>query len=372
MLHTLAKINLAVLAHNIETVRRHLAEGVKILFMVKSDAYGHGVEAISRVAEEAGIFYLGTSTVEEGSRIRRAGVGLPILLLNPVLPSEVDLALDLDFTLVVSDLTFAQQLARVAKGKGKRVRVQVNVDTGMRRFGIAPREAISLFEGLRDLSSLEVEGVFSHLATAISVQEEDRAYTIAQVSQFESLLDALRDHALLPPLRHIGNSAGVIGYEEEVTTYPLNMVRIGTLLYGYPEVARPWIAAIKPVATLTTRVITLRELAPGDYSGYNRTYRARRAERIAILPIGYGTGIPPQLANRGKVLVKGKHDPIIGAIGLAHTAIDVTGIDGVSLGEEVEVFGPHLPADRLAETAGLAVCELLVPALQGATDRTYV
>jgi alanine racemase len=149
------------------------------------------------------------------------------------------------------------------------------------------------------------------------------------------------------------------------------MVRLGTLLYGYPEVTLPWTEVIEPVATLTTRVVALRELAPGDYVGYCRTYRASRTQQIAILSIGYGTGIPPQLANRGKVAVKGRYAQVIGTIGLDHTAIDITGIEGIVLGEEIEVFGPRLPADRLAKTAGLAVCELLVPALQQASKHVF-
>jgi len=371
MSYSLAKINLTALAHNIETVRARLPRGVKILFAVKSDAYGHGIEEVSRVAQEMGISYLGTSTVEEGARIRNAGVNLPILLLNPIFLSEIEAALDLDITLSISNLAVAKAISQGTEGKGKVARVQVDVDTGMQRFGIASEEAFPLFEGLRDLPCLRVEGLLSHLATAVSGSPEDRDYANTQLSRFEALLDDLRDHGL-PPLRHIGNSAGTIRHEERVTTGDLNMVRLGTLLYGYPEVTRPWTEAIEPVATLTTRVVALRELAPGDYVGYCRTYRAPRTQQIAILPIGYGTGMPPQLANRGKVAVKGRYAPVIGTIGLDHTAIDITGIEGIVLGEEVEVFGPRLPADRLAKTAGLAVCELIVPALQGATDRTFV
>lgn len=371
MSYSLAKINLTALTHNIETVKEHLPKGVKILFAVKSDAYGHGIEQVSHIAQEMGISYLGTSTVEEGARIRNAGVTLPILVLNPVFPSEIEAALDLDLDLSISGLVFAKVLAQMAKCRGKVARVQVSVDTGMQRFGIASEEVLPLFEGLHDLPSLRVEGLLSHLATAVSGSPENRDYANTQLSRFEVLLDDLRKHDLLPLLRHIGNSAGTIRYETRVTTGDMNMVRLGTLLYGYPEVTRPWTEAIEPVATLTTRVVALRELVPGDYVGYCRTYRASRTQQIAILPIGYGTGIPPQLANCGKVVVKERYAPVIGTIGLDHTAIDITGIKGVVLGEEVEVFGPHLPADRLAKMADLAVCELLVPALQQTGKRVF-
>ena len=198
MSYSLAEINLTALAHNIETVRKHLSRGVKILFAVKSNAYGHGTEEVSRVAQEMGISYLGTSTVEEGARIRNAGVDLPILLLNPVFPSEIGAALDLDITLSISNLAVAKAISQGARRKGRVARVQVVVDTGMQRFGIASEEALPLFEGLHDLPSLRVEGLLSHLSTAISGSPKDRDYTNTQLSRFESLLDALRDHDLLP------------------------------------------------------------------------------------------------------------------------------------------------------------------------------
>jgi len=371
MTSSLARIDLATLAKNIEQIRDHLPQGLKVLFAVKSDGYGHGIEAVSHTAEEAGIEYLGVATVEEGASIRHAGVKLPILMLGPILPSEARVALDLDLTFQVSDVEFAQFLAHLAKKMGKKVCVQVNVDTGMGRFGVLSENAVLLLTQLRRLPALDIEGVFSHLAAADSELPEDQSYTLKQIEHFESLLAEL-DHAnLLPPLRHIGNSAGVIQYKDRVTSPRMNMVRIGTLFYGYLEVGRPWAEMVEPVATLTTQVVGLKELSPGDCVGYSRTYKASCQQRVAILSIGYGSGLTPPLSNRGQVWLKGKYAPVIGRICLDHTIVDVTDIDGVSVGDEVEVFGLHLPADHLAEMAGLPVCEVLVPALRGAGDRVY-
>ena len=371
MTNSLARIDLATLAKNIEQIRAHLPQGVKVLFAVKSDGYGHGIEAVSRTAEEAGIEYLGVATVEEGTEIRHAGVKLPVLLLGPVLPSEARVALDLDLTFQVSGLEFAQFLAHLTRKRGKKVRVQVNVDTGMGRFGGLSENAVLFLTQLSRLPTLDIEGIFSHLAAADSELPEDQSYTLKQIEHFESLLAEL-DHAnLLPPLRHIGNSAGVIQYKDRVISPRMNMVRIGTLFYGYLEVRRPWAEGVTPVATLTTRVIGLKELSPGDYIGYGRTYKASHQQRVAVLSIGYGAGLIPPLSNQGQVWVRGKCAPVIGRICLDHTIVDVTDIDGVSVGDEVEVFGLHLPADHLAEMAGLPVCEVLVPALRGVADRVY-
>lgn len=371
MPNSLARINLATLAENIERIRACLPQGSKVLFAVKSDGYGHGIEAVSHTAEEAGIEYLGVATVEEGADIRHAGVKLPVLLLGPVLPSEVRGALDLDLTFQVSDLEFAQFLAHLTKQMGKKARVQVNVDTGMGRFGVLSENAVLLLTQLRRLPALDIEGVFSHLSVADSENPEDQSYTLRQIERFGSLLAELDHVSLLPPLRHIGNSAGVIQYKDRVTSPRMNMVRIGTLFYGYLEVWRPWAERVAPVATLTTRVIGLKKLSPGDYIGYGRTYKASHHQRVAVLSIGYGSGLAPPLSNRGQVWLKEKYAPVIGKICLDHTTVDATDIDGVSVGDEVEVFGLHLSADRLAEMAGLAICEVIVPALRGATARVY-
>jgi len=371
MMSSLAQIDLATLAKNIERIRAHLPQGLKVLFAVKSDGYGHGIEAVSHTAEEAGIEYLGVATVEEGADIRRAGVKLPVLLLGPVLPSEARVALDLDLTFQVSDIEFAEFLSHLAQQMKKKVHVQVNVDTGMHRFGVLSENAVLLLTKLKTLPALDIMGVFSHLAAADSELSEDQSYTLKQIRHFETVLAKL-DHAdLLPPLRHIGNSAGLIQYKDRVTSPRINMVRVGTLFYGYLEVQRPWAQVVNPVATLTTRVIALKELAPGDYVGYGRTYKTSCHQRVAILSIGYGSGISPHLSNCGQVWLKGKYAPVIGKICLDHTTVDVTDIDGVSVGDEVEIFGLHLPADHLAEIAKLPVSEVLVPALRGAANRVY-
>ena len=371
MFNTIARIDLSALSENIENVRRHLPQSTKVLFAVKSDAYGHGIEAVSRTAQEAGIDYLGADTVEEGGKIRAAGVNLPILLLGPLLPTEIHTALDLDLTPSINDLESARLISRVARGMNKRVRVQVNVDTGMGRFGVRLERALDLFAQIKGLDSITVEGVFSHLSSAETEAPAARAHSLLQIKRFESLLASLDDAGMLPALRHIGNSAAVIQFPDRVILAPFNMVRIGTLFYGYPEVKRPWTHVIRPVATLTACVISLKDLSRGDCIGYDCTYRAARAQRVAVISIGYGSGLPPALSNCGDVWLNGGYAQILGRVCLDHTIIDVSHIPDAAIGDEVEVFGSHQPADRLAEMAGLPVCQLLVPALRAATTRRY-
>ncbi len=371
MFHTIARINLSTLAENMDVVRERLPYGTKVLFAVKSDGYGHGIEAVSRTAEEAGIDYLGATTVEEGGEIRAAGVKLPILLLGPILPTEIHTALKLDLTPFISDLESARLVARFARRMKKRATVQVNVDTGMGRFVVRAERAADFTAQLVKLDDIKVEGVFSHLSFAEAESPEARAHSLWQIERFDTVLAALDEAGVLPPLRHIGNSAAVIQYLDRVISAPLNMVRIGTMLYGYPEVERPWTNALRPIATLSAQVISLKDLSPGDCVGYDCAYRTTRAQRIAVISIGYGCGLPPSLSNRGKVWLRGGYAPVVGKVCLDHTIIDVTDVAGVTIGDSVEIFGPDNPADRLADMADLSVCQLLVPALRGASVRRY-
>lgn len=371
MQQTIAKIDLSALEGNMRYVRSRLPERAKVLFAAKSDAYGHGIEAASRAAEEVGIDYLGVNTVEEGEEIRSAGVKIPILLLAPLLPCEIRIALELDLTPLVSDLALARLIAETAREMRRRVNVQVSVDTGMGRFGVSSEHAFTLFKQLRGLDEINIEGVFSHLSSAEAETSEARSHTLLQIGRFETLLASLENAGMLPGLRHIGNSAALIQFPDLVLSVALNMVRIGTLFYGYPEVKRPWTETIRPIATLTARVISLKDLSRGDCVGYDCAYRATHAQRIAVISIGYGSGLPLVLPNRGRVWLSGGYAPILGKVCLDHTIIDVTNIPNVTSGDTVEVFGPHQSADQLAEMAGLSACKLLVPALRAASVRRY-
>ncbi len=371
MPNSVARIDLSALAANIDTVRGVLPRGFGILFPVKADAYGHGLEAVAQTAADSGVDALGVCTVDEGARIRGIGLKLPVLLLSPILPADTRTAIGLDLTLQVCDLESALHTAQTAKGARRLAHVQVNVDTGMRRFGALPEEAVALMRSVTRLSSLCVDGIFSHLSVADSETDDDQAFSLSQISSFRALLVALNGAGLLPRWRHIANSAAVIQYTDEVTAPLSNMVRVATLLLGYAEVRRPWTKQVRPVATLETRVIALKRLAKGDSAGYGRAYRAPRQELLAVLPIGYGSGCSTQLTRGGGVLIRGRRAPIVGKLCLEHTLVNVTRIPGVAVGDDVEIFGPRLPADTAAAAAGLEVCQLLVPALRGAQVRTY-
>lgn len=366
----IARIDLSTFRRNVDLVRHQLPTHCGVMVVVKADAYGHGIEAVSRAAQDVGIERLGAATVEEGKAIRRAGVALPVLLLDPILRHEFPAALSADLEFSIDTLEAARAASEAARALGGTARVHVDADLGMRRFGVLPERLLSLLAEVAALPSLRIEGVSGHLPRADSGRPKDEKETRAAIAALSAALRDLDQRGVLPPLRHVGNSAAVIRYPDEVTCSPFNLVRIGTLLYGYPEVRRPWTAHVQPIATLTAQAIALKEVAEGEWVGYGRTWQAPSRRRVAVLAIGYADGLPPALGNRGSVALRGKRAPFVGRVCLDHALVDVTEIDGVRVGDTAEVLGPNLPADEAAAAGGLAVCELLVPALRGA-ERTH-
>lgn len=359
-----AKINLSLLAKNIKVVRSYVPPHIKILFAVKRDGYGHGIVEVSKVAEEEGIDYLGVADIEEAQKLRQVGIKLPILILGLSRREHIKELVKLKVSIAVANIDFAEKLNTEAKAQGVKALVQVIVDTGLGRFGIFPQDVVPFFKELHKLSHLEIEGIFSHLAVADSVDPSDKAYTLAQIEKFNHALQRLDQEGMLPPLRHIGNSPCLVQYTAEVSEGYFNMVRIGSILYGYPEVNTSQAKEVTPIATVTTNIIDLRDLPSGSYISYGRTYKTNSPQKIAVLPLGYGSGLHRGLSNRGEVIIRGQRAPIVGKICLDHTMVDVTGIN-VEVGDEVEVLGPRLRADEIGDKIGVGLGEVLVPLCRG-------
>ncbi|MGQ9477401.1 MAG: alanine racemase [Candidatus Bipolaricaulia bacterium] len=371
-----ARVDLAALERNIAITKERLAgRGVRLLFVVKADAYGHGAVPIARKAEAAGVEALGVANLQEALQLRQAGVELPILILGLPhlhhLPLLAELG-ELDIAVTIAGLDLARALESEAKRWGTYLKVQVKVDTGLGRLGLRAEEALSFFRSLRRFKHLRVEGIFSHLSVATSSRPEDRAYTLAQIARFDEVLAKLDRAGLLPPQRHISNSAGLIGYFAEVTSGYLNMVRPGILLYGYPEVEADWTEAIRPVMSLRTWIVAVRAVPRGTYIGYGRSFRTERPSKIAIIPVGYADGLDVRLSNHGEVVILGERAPIIGRISMDQATIDVSHLRGVAVGEEVELFGPHLPATELAERSGAPCVEVILTHIGRRVVRTYL
>lgn len=365
------RVDLARLSRNIETVKQKIGYRVKLLLTMKADAYGHGSLPVARRAEEAGVDWLGVANMREAKELCDAGIRLPILILGLSLMEHVEDLVMFDVSVTIDNLEFARALDRESRRQGSKTKVQVKVDTGLGRVGITPDQAIPFFKELGRLSHLEVEGVFSHFSASYSKEAADQEYTRNQIAKFNHVLEQLDAARMLPPLRHIANSAGLIQYNDQVTAGYFNMVRPGLLLYGYHDVEADWVKEIKSVLSLHTWVVSVKEVRPGSYLGYDRTYQVKYPMQIAILPVGYEEGVSWYLSNVGEVVIRGRRAPIVGRVSMDQTIVDVTHIDGVAIGDEVELISDRIPADELAQKIGSGVTEVILTGISPRVERAY-
>jgi alanine racemase len=362
-------VDLAALRHNYQQLRRRLVPGVKLMAVVKADAYGHGLVPAASTLADAGADYLGVASLEEGHALREAGIGLPILLLLGVLPEECERAVAFQLEVVLFRKDVAAALDAAGRSYNRKTRVHLKVDTGMGRLGLNPEEVLPFLEELRHFPHLEVVGLISHLAMA---DAPDRAYTLKQLRTFQDLLAAARTRGWELPLSHLANSAALAHLPE--THFAL--VRPGIALYGSPPApGREPGLDLKPVMSFRTRVLQRKRLPPGTAISYGCTYITPDWCELAVLPVGYCHGYPRLLSNRGEVLIRGQRAPIRGRVCMNLTMVEVTHLPQVAEGEPVTLLGEdgaaRLTADELAAWAQTISYEIYC-ALGNANPRRYV
>jgi alanine racemase len=349
------RVSADALRANYARIQARVGPGVGIVPMVKADAYGLGITETVRALAPAGPLAWGVATLEEGVRLRALGVREPVIVFCPLPEASLEAALAAGLDVSVSSLEGIEQLASAARRTGSAARMHVDVDTGMGRSGLDWRLASDWLPCVTaaDEGALRWIGIFTHLHSA----DEDDASVREQWARFQGVLGALAS----PPaglLVHVLNSAGVFRAPE----YALAAVRPGVFLYG-GEVGSGQ-PAPEPVVTLHTRVVYLRKAEPGTTVGYGATYRAERPEQWATLSIGYGDGLPRSLGNRGSALIGGRRVPIIGRISMDLTVVDITGVQGVRVGDVATLVGTEgsesITVDEVAALAGTISYEVLV------------
>ncbi len=345
-----AVVDLDAVRDNIQTVRRLIPPGTKILLTVKADAYGLGAVAVSQEAAECGVEMLGVATLEEGIELRRAGIALPILVLAPVLPDGAALTQQFGLRTTVSDFAFAQALSSAARSAGERAVVHVEIDTGMGRTGVDAEAAAAFIEGLHAIPAIEIEGIYTHFPSS---NEGELDFVQRQVARFAAVVETLAQRGISIPIHHAANSAAILN----APLSHMRMVRPGLAIYGFPPFEPlPAGARLRPAMALVTRVVQVRDFEPGATISYGRTHAVTQPARIAAIAIGYGHGISRALSNRGEVLVRGRRAPIVGRVTMDTTMIDVSAIPDVSAGDEVVLFGmqggAEIRVDDLAAIQG--------------------
>jgi len=363
---TWADVSLATLRQNFRTVQKHVGAAVTVCAVVKADAYGHGAVECSRALEGEGAKWLGVTSLDEAIPLRDAGIGSNVLLMTGFWRGEEAEIIRLQLTPTVWELWQIESLDKAAAGLGVNAHpVHLKVDTGMGRLGVAVEQLPALLRALRAAKHLRLEGLSTHLASseimdAPSVAEQER--------NFEAARTMVRGAGFEPAFVHIANTGAVISRRETWNT----MVRPGVALYGYylpfqragREVSGGTLRlAVKPILTWKTRILSLRNFAANQALGYGGTYVTKAPAHVAVLPVGYADGYNRQLSNRGRVIVRDHYAPIVGRISMDLTLADVTGIPGVSVGDEVILLGSTdgLSVDALehAELANSTPYEIL-------------
>lgn len=339
---TWAEVSLSTLRQNFRTVQKHVGADVTVCAVVKADAYGHGAVECSRALEAEGARWLGVTSLDEAIPLREAGVRANILLMTGFWRGEESEIIRLHLTPTVWEPWHIEVMEAAAAAMGVAQHpVHLKVDTGMGRLGVGVEQLPGVLTALKAARHLVLEGLSTHLASseimdAPSVGDQERSFEAAQ--------RMVRQAGMEPAFVHMANTAAVISRRETWNT----MVRPGVALYGYylpfqragREVSGGTLRLpVQPVLTWKTRILSLRDFAANQALGYGATYVTKAPAHVAVLPVGYADGYNRQLSNRGRVIVREHYAPIVGRISMDLTLVDVTGIPGIAVGDEVILLG---------------------------------
>ena len=342
-----AEIDLDAIAHNVRQLRHITDSKARLMAVVKADAYGHGVIKVAQRALENGADVLGVARLNEGIELRKAGIDAPILIFGYTPPSLAPQIIKHDMTQTVWSYQTAQALSVAAVAANRSIKVHLKVDTGMGRLGLLSdclrpahqnthsiRKAAREVEAIAALAGLELEGVYTHFATADCA---DKAYALKQFEIFMDFLNDLRRAGIVIPVRHAANSAAII----DMPQTHLDMVRPGISIYGlYPsdEVDKSRIS-LRPAMTLKARVVHLKKVPAGFSVSYGCTYKTPTPTTIASVPVGYADGFSRLLSSQGHMLIGGRRAPIVGRVCMDQTMLDVGHVPDVAIEDEVVIFG---------------------------------
>jgi len=344
--NTWVNIDLQAIRNNFNAVREKA--GVPVCAVVKANAYGHGAVQVARLLEGHCAMFA-VSSVAEAVELRQAKIQTPILLLGHTPMQLMETAVAHDLRVAVSSLADGQALSRAAQALQKIAYAHLAVDTGMSRLGFpVTAEAAAQCAAIARLPGVEVEGVFSHYATA---DETDLSNAEAQARRFDRFLELLRAEGVEPKLRHLDNSAGTMNFQAHY-----DMVRAGIVLYGiYPsDQVDPALLPLKPAMTWETAVSHVKTLEPGRAVSYGGTFVTQRETVVATVPVGYADGYRRSLSGSFYVLIRGQKAPILGRVCMDQLMVDVTDIPGVATGDRVVLLGTDGAETITAQQLGLA------------------
>lgn len=336
--------------HNVEALMNLCHKGMCFMQIVKADAYGHGATEIAKLAIELGCTSLGVANAAEGVILRSAGIKADIILLSPSLINEIDTIIEYDLIPAIgNDIDFLNALNAKAS---KKIKVHINIDTGMHRAGLNHKKAVDFINNFA-CNNLEIEGVFTHF----SASEADKEFSLNQIKKFDDVIKKLKQK---PKYIHVANSGGVIA---GLNSQYANLVRLGIASFGvYTNKNQVQKISLKAVMEFKSVVSSINYAEAGSFIGYNQTYKVNKNTKYAILPIGYADGYDFMLSNKAKVFINNKLCDVVGRISMDMTAIDVTDIDKIKIGDEALLISDiksETRAENIVKSFGGSAYELL-------------
>jgi alanine racemase len=331
------EVNTAAIQANVRALLRHIGPATQLMAVVKADAYGHGALPVVRAALEAGAACFGVATLAEGMQLRRAGISAPVLVLgNLTQAEELRSCLRWQLMPTISSMREALLCQNLASGSGRTMALQLKLDTGMARLGADWQEGPRLVAALSEMESIEMMGLYSHLACADVHPDADDGLNELQQQRFDAVLTSLAEQGLASGCRHLANSAGTLRSHRQ----HYDLVRVGLALYGHAPAAHlSGVVPLRPALQIHARVTLLRQVAAGVGVSYGHRFRTSRASRLAVVSIGYADGVPRQLSNRMEVLFRGQRLPQVGAITMDQLVIDATDAPQLDVGSVVTLLG---------------------------------
>ena len=330
---TRALINLQAFRNNLSVIKRYVSEKVGIIAVVKANAYGHGMEIITREAIKSGASYLGVARVTEGVELRKAGISLPILLFELIPSDFVEQGIIYSLDLTVSTLDDVRRIESVAERIRRKANVHVKVDTGMGRLGCDWKEAVAFVEQVKKMKWINVDAIYSHFATS---EDPDQTFAKEQLKRFHVVLEGLEKLKIEIPLRHMANTGAIMTLPES----HFDLVRPGFMMYGHtPRKGMDASNALQPVMSLVAKVSLVKKVEKGTSISYGRRYFAPQDTYIATVPIGYGDGYSRMLTGKAEVLIHGTRYPVAGAISMDHLMVDIGPEPIAAIGDDVVILG---------------------------------
>ena len=364
-----AEIDLGAIRYNVANLRDLVAPAC-LCAVVKADGYGHGAVAVSRVALDAGADWLGVAQVEEAVALRRAGLDAPLLLLSEPHPTQVDAAVATGAHLTVYSERLIDAIARSGRARGERpIPVHVKVDTGMRRVGVEPEDALATAQAVAARRELRLAGVLTHFPVA---DEPDNPFTPKQGAQFRAVVEEIRAAGIDPGLVHAANSAGAIAHPDA----RLDLVRCGIAIYGIPPAAAlDGMVELRPAITLASEVSFVKRVPAGEGVSYGLRQRVEVDTVVATVPVGYEDGVFRSLPLAGQeVLIRGRRRPMVGVVTMDQLMVDCGPDADVDVGDRVVLLGrqgdERITPDEWAERLGTISYEVIC-AIGPRVERRY-